>query len=257
MARRRKPINFDLINSGNKEELVRVIEDIRKKRPCGPKQDLHAEDYENRWDGAYLDEAKALARGVRREGGGYTNYQIYQIAKALGCTGSYVDEWTIRRALSEKVYDYSLSGAARTRRTNRLVERMRGGYRDAIRNGDIGDAVFSVMMQKYNENGGGRTDYRVQVVARTDEEAKTIATTLFGYALGEVRHAEFIKEGTASDTMKQNEAARLRAATAIEEKEKMIAKLTASIDDLHAAREAIAMYSISAFSGAEETSEDN
>ena len=256
MARRRKPINFDLLTSGDKDELLRVVEDLRKKRPCGPAQDLHAEDYENYYNDARLKDSIQENRNVRASGGGYTNYQLYQIAKTLGVEGTYVDEWAVRRSLVENVYGYEMSPAARTRRTNRIVERLRGGYRDAIRNGDIGDSVFSVSMSKYNENGSGRTDYRVRVVAKTDNEATTIASTLFGYALGEVRCSEFVKEGNASDTMIVNEDARKRTVRQIEEKQKAIAKLQAGIADLEAAGEAISMYSISAFAGGECASED-
>ncbi len=256
MAKRRKPINFDLLLSGDKDELVRVIDDLRKKRPCGPAQDLHAEDYESSWDNtAYLNDTIQESRKVRREGGGYTNYQLYTIAKVLGCEGSYVDEWAIRNALSEKVYGYGLSAAARTRRTNRLTARLRGGYRDAIRNGDVGDSVFGVYMRSTGE-GRSSQDYQVQVVAGSDEEAETIAATLFGYALGEVHSTNFVKEGTASDTMHQNERARKKTINNIEGKRTQIAKLQAEIANLEAAGEAISMYSISAFSGGDDAGVD-
>jgi hypothetical protein len=256
MARRRKPISFDLLISGDKDELVRVIDDLRKKRPCGPQQDLHAEDYENYYgNDAHLNDSIQEKRKVRREGGGYTNYQLYTIAKVLGCEGSYVNDWTIRNAISEKVYGYALSAAARTRRTNRLTERLRGGYRDAIRNGDVGDSVFGVYMRSTADDRSDQ-DYQVQVVARSDDEAETIASTLFGYALGEVSSTDFIREGTASDTMKQNEKARQKTVSHIEGKRNMITKLQAEITDLEAAGEAISMYSISAFSGGEDASVD-
>ena len=249
MARRRKPINFDLLTSGDKDELVRVIDDLRKKRPCGPQQDLHAEDYENYYGNeARLKDSIQDERKVRREGGGYSNYQLYTIAKVLGCEGSYVNEWTIRTALREKVYGYGLSAAGTTRRTNRIAERLRGGYRDAIRNGDVGDSVFGVYMRSTGE-GRSNQDYQVQVVARSDQEAETIASTLFGYALGDVCSTDFVSEGTASDTMKQNEKARQKTVSYIEGKRNQIAKLQAEISDLEAAGEAISMYSISAFSG--------
>jgi len=256
MARRRKPINFDLLTSGDKDELVRVIDDLRKKRPCGPQQDLHAEDYENYYGTtAYLNGEIQETRSVRREGGGYSNYQLYTIAKVLGCTGSYVNEWTIRNAITEKVYGYGLSAAGRTRRTNRITERLRGGYRDAIRDGDIGDSVFGVYMRS---TGDGRSsqDYQVQVVARSDQEAETIAATLFGYALGTVCSTDFVSEGTASDTMTQNEKARQKTVSYIEGKRSQIAKLEAEITDLEAAGEAISMYSISAFSSGEDAGVD-
>jgi len=256
MARRRKPINFDLLTSGDKDELVRVVEDLRKKRPCGPQQDLHAEDYENYYGTtAYLKEEIQGKRGVRREGGGYTNYQLYIIAKVLGCTGSYVNDWTLRNALREKVYGYGLSAAATTRRTNRLTERMRGGYRDAIRNGDIGDSVFDVYMRSTSD-GRSSQDYQVQVVARSDQEAETIATTLFGYALGSVSSTDFVSEGTVSDTMTKNEKARQKTVSYIEGHRARITKLQAEIADLEAAGEAISMYSISAFSGGEDAGGD-
>ena len=255
MARRRKPIDFDLLTSGDKDELVRVIDDLRKKRPCGPQQDLHAEDYEDCWEGARLSEAIQESRKVRREGGGYSNYQLYTIAKVLGCTGTYVNDWTIRTALREKVYGYGLSAAGTTRRTNRITERLRGGYRDAIRNGDVGDSVFGVYMRT---NGEGRSnqDYQIQVVARSDEEASTIASTLFGYALGDVCSTDFVQEGNVSDTMTKNEKARQKTVSYIEGKRKQIAKLQAEITDLEAAGEAISMYSISAFDIGEDAGVD-
>ena len=256
MARRRKPIDFDLLTSGDKDELVRVIDDLRKKRPCGPAQDLHAEDYENYYGNeARLKDSIQESRGIRREGGGYSNYQLYTIAKVLGCTGTYVNDWTIRTALREKVYGYGLSGAAQTRRTNRLTERMRGGYRDAIRNGELGDSVYGVYMRT---NGEGRSnqDYQIQVVARSDEEASTIASTLFGYALGDVCSTDFVQEGNASDTMTKNEKARQKTISYIDAHRARIIKLQAEIADLEAAGEAISMYSISAFNGGEDAGVD-
>jgi hypothetical protein len=256
MARRRKPINFDLITSGNKDELRRVCDDLRLKRPCGPNQDLHAEDYTNYYDGAaHLSATIQESQGLRREGGGYTNYQLYTIAKAMNCTGTYVDDWDIRRALLN-VYGHNMSQSASTRRTNRITERLRGGYRSAIQNGDVGDSVYGVYMRTERTKDRCRQDYQVQVVASSDQEAQTIASTLFGYALGEVQSTDFVKEGTASDTMTMNEKARQKTLSYIGTKRDEIAKLTNEINDLEAAGEAISMYSISAFSSNEDAGVD-
>ena len=254
MARRRKPIDFNKISSGDNDELRRVCDDLRLKRPCGPKQNLHAEDYENNWNGACLKESTTNDGVLRTEGGGYTNYQLYMIAKALDITGTYVCDWTLKSSLTT-IYNHELSASALTRRTNRLNERLRGGYRDAIRNGDVGDSVFGVYMRS-TANDRSNQDYQVQVVARSDGEAETIASTLFGYALGEVHSTDFVKEGTACDTMNVNEKARKKTVDSIQSKRNLITKLHAEINDLEAAGEAISMYSISAFSGGEDAGVD-
>jgi len=235
MARRRKPINWSLINEGNKDELRRVVEDLSKKRPCGPLQNLHAEDYEEFYDEARLP-------GDRPHSGGYSDEQGYLVGKLLGCTGSNASEWDIRTGLRD-LYGWShFSKAGLTRRSRRLERRLSAGYRTAITEGKIGDGVWNVIMR---DQYGHR--YDISVVAQSKESAEQIAATLFGYALGEVQYAEFQVQGDASGTQYRNGRARDRAAAQVKRLNKEIEKSKKIVEQYEAAMEAIDMYSVTAF----------
>ena len=237
MARRRKPINFDLINSGNKDELKRVLEDLAKKRPCGPEQRLHAEDYEECWDDS------AQLPGDRPHSGGYSDIQCYNIAKLIGVTGAHVDEWDVRQGLRE-LYGWGHFGkSALTRRSRRLRKRLGHGYRVAVSEGMIGDSIWHVSMR--NTDAGA--DFEIAVVASSQDTAKQISESLFGFALGEVRYTEFQKQGDASGCQAKNTRARERAERMIADYKSRIAMLQKKVEVYEAATEAIDMYSITAF----------
>ena len=251
MARRRKPINFELITSGDKSELTRALDDLRLKRPCGPNQDLHAQDYE--------DHCYGVPRIINRKysdrsdtAGGYTDLQIFQIAKACGVSGDSLCTWKMKYQIDGLNIWPTLRQGGWTRRMNRLGERMSQPYRRAVREGKVGESVFCVRMQRDHQDYNMRERNDVYVNATGEAEAEAIANTLFGYALGHAANCAFISTGGLGDCVSGNEKTRIEIAQRVKKAQKQIATLHEQIESWEASREAIGMFTLSRMSESED-----
>mgnify|MGYP001216961655 CR=1 FL=1 len=251
MARRRKPINFELITAGDTGELTRALDDLRLKRPCGPNQDLHAEDYEEHpWS---LPRLVNERYGDRSDGaGGYTDLQIFQIAKACGLEGDSFCGWSLKWKLDNLGIWSEIGQAGMTRRINRLNERMSQPYRRAVREGKVGESVFKVRMQRDAEDYHLRERNDVYVNASGAAEAEMIANTLFGYALGHAAHCEFQSTGGLGDCVAGNEETRNQLAKRVAQAQREIAQLQQKIESWEASREAIGMFTLSRMTESED-----
>ena len=246
MARRRKPINFELINSGDKSEIRRVLDDLRLKRPCGPEQNLHAHNYEDRsWETPTL-RGNPDTMTLDVQGGGYTDLQLFQVAKAVGIEGDSVSNWDLRWKLDNVWPDIRKAGL--TRRTNRIAGRLSGPYRRAIREGKVGESVFRVRMQRDHEayHLRGRADVFVNAIGQN--EAETVANTLFGYACGHAAHAEFVSTGGMGDCVAGNEKTRNILHKQIVKAHAEIKKAQEQIEAWETSREALGMFTLSRMS---------
>lgn len=212
---RLKAINFDLIRSGNKKEINRMMEDLCRLRPRGASQRLKDKDYvdTHHWETHYryrlngnVGESPNAAPGCF----GYTDREMYDLYVAVGGNGKYVNDWTIRRWVEFEMNYYK--GAA-TRRTKRIAMRMNRPVKRTV--GDTTDPlkVFSVQARQrrdYKSIAAVNYNPLVHIRARSEEEAVEVFNVMFSHTWPETgdyydRSADFVKMGDEAATVAPNQ----------------------------------------------------
>ena len=246
MARRRKPINFEAIKSGDKTEILRACEDLLRKYPTGPNGNLKKEDYNpHYWKGAVLADGKRTGLGLEDdEHWGYTAAQVWTIFSAMGITGETAGEWDLRRVL----YDYyTCSGAGYTRKSRRLSNRYGNLYSREFKSGRLGDMIFDVRMDIKREQGEGTlSGGSVAIVAKNEAEAKQVATVMFAH-VSEPRWGSFVKVGGVEFLTGRNSEFCSDIANDIARQQELIKTAQRKIDLLQTQIEAIELYNVGAF----------
>jgi hypothetical protein len=270
MARRRKPINFDLINSGDSKECLRVLEDLTRSRPYGASQQLKDSHYKdnpysyssrdwNSWilESAFAGEETGQWNSDTTGWFGYTDEQLYQVALMLGCSGTSASDWDIRSGLRMKADWY---GKKNTMRGTKLVPRLQKAYKRWIENPSISEKVIQVQIRQDHRGSTYEQrdwSYNPSVFFRAcgEEDAKLVFRTLFSHVWpetddkyrGGILEANFIQMGDESATVSGNtetiQDLKKRLAKMQEEKER-----TENImEELQAGIEALELFNISQF----------
>ena len=269
-----RPIDFDKIKNGHKDEAKRVITDLMMLTPRGPGQNQKGHDYAKfemspgkesilLGDPAYTERDQdrvhwglASQLGNKRESSwwGYTDEQLYWAAKAMGCNGSYLGEsdfWNLLRA------DFDMKqGAQRTRRARRLANRLGGPWERAIAGGKLGDLAFSCRVSTIEVpkiSGGGyyspetQCNLNISFAAKTADEAEMMLNTLFSHAVEGARARSWSAWNTAEEatTLSKNveerkslQKHRIKAVNQSKE-------LQQYIENIDTLEEAVNMYSMS------------
>jgi hypothetical protein len=246
MARRRKPINFEAIKSGDKTEILRACEDLLRKYPTGPNGNLKKEDYNpHYWKGAVLADGKRTGLGLLDdEQWGYTAAQVWTIFSAMGITGESAGEWDLRRVL----YDYyTCSGAGYTRKSRRLNQRYGVLYGREFKSGRLGDMIFDVeMVIKRKEGEGTLRGGKVAIVARNETEANQVAKVMFAH-ISEPRWASFVKVGGVEFLTGRNSEFCENINNDIQRQKEIVELAQAKIALLQTQIEAVELYNLGAF----------
>jgi len=245
MARRRKPINFEAIKTGDNTEIGRALEDLLRKYPTGPNGNLKKEDYlQHMWKGAVLSEHKHQELGLADdERWGYTAAQIWTIFEAMGCTDETVGEWELRRCLPRY---YTCAQAGYTRKSRRLSNRYSDLYRREFNSGRLGDMIFDLQMEIPRATKSDLRAGKVSIVARNEEEALQVGKVMFAH-VSKPRWASFVQRGGAAVLTKRN-------LTNVSEIEEQVARQKKIIEDaenqialFQTHMEAVELYNINAF----------
>jgi hypothetical protein len=270
MARRRKPINFDLIKAENQAECLRVLEDLTRTRPYGASQQLKDKDYiknsysysKRDWNSfflrsAYVGDETGQWNSDTTNWFGYTDEQLYHVAVMLGCSGESASDWTIRSGLRNVVGWY---GKKNTMRSQKIVPRLQKAYKRWIENPLVTEKVIEVNI---GMNHRGKSyeqrdwSYRPSVFIRAnaDSDAKQVFQTLFGHVWPEVegaRHggtlqAEFVKMGDESATVSGNTESINYLKKHLAKMQKEQERAAAIMEELQAGIESLEMFNISQF----------
>lgn len=268
-----RAIDFNKIKNGDFEESKRVIKDLLMLTPRGPKQNQRGGDYHKfechpgkeavlKSNEDYIA-AQEKGEGVWYFGNsyqrkaswwGYTPEQLYYTAKALGATGTWLNESDFHNLLLRHFADdgYNRRGAKLTRGARRLANRFTTAWRDAIAGGNLGDLAFSATVETLKVDSDRyygpttQTGIEVNFAGKTKEEATMMLKTMFGHCVAETdvrftawqaaEPAEILQKNLA-----QIERLHKNRAKAVEQL-KQIEQYIANIDTLE---EAVQMYSMS------------
>ena len=142
MARRLKPINFDLVLAGDEAESQRLLKDLLTKYPKGAdgsrRKEFYAKHDSYNWDSPYY---LSRAVGVKQEEAwGYTPEQIYKVFRRWGFEGLYFSEWDAAQMLHNIDFEI-FHGAKKTRSSRRLSSRF-GCIFNSIRRGELSDDLM-------------------------------------------------------------------------------------------------------------------
>jgi len=258
VARRRQPINEALIPTCDKT-FATALHDILRKRPLGQCQRLERSHYRDTWTGhSQLSDEAAAELGISVRNCGYSDRALFDLMVRLGIQGETPGEWDIWRALdnfyrNEHLHDRAQkrpAKAAITRRSRRLATRTGVAYRRFVKEAAFGESVFTVNMRNTVKNAGGREiddSWRtVYINAAGPDEAKSIAATLLGYALGEVTSASFKQEGSISACVEGNTSERKDIENELASLQRQREHIRLRIEAREAEIEALNMYSITA-----------
>jgi len=263
-----KPINFDLIRSGDKKEIWRMIKDLLMLYPRGANQRHRKEEYQvtDVWRGkeSYLTAVRANADTETwtlndAPNRGYTEEQIYQLVNAMGFDGS-VSEWSCAGYIQKFIPDDEhWSSAKMTRTVRRFSERTAKAYRKAIKSGELGDLMFSSRIRTIPVEGprGIRwgwdesADVNICVPAKTTAEAEMLISTCFGHAIHpDPRYRDEPRghrQGDNTDAILSNEKAVKQLADQRKVWERVIEQAKLQIENIDTLNEAIETYTMSAF----------
>jgi hypothetical protein len=266
-----RPINFAKIKNGNFDEAKRVMADLQMLTPRGPLQNQKGHDYV-KFEKHPGKEAvlKAHPLYTEYEGAsyhfgynagerqsawwGYSDEQLYWTAKALGCSGTWLGESDFRQLL-RKHFDMC-HGAALTRRSRRLSNRLSGPWQRAIKGGKLGDLAWKCRIEtpeiksKYNGSYYGPTTQcalDISFAAKTQDEATMMLKTLFGHAVASTVSVNWEAWSAAEETtilskniedLKELQSHRVKA-------EAQIAELQKYLENIDTLEEAVNMYALS------------
>lgn len=152
MARRLKPINFDLVLAGDEAESKRLLRDLLTKYPKGADGSRRKEFYAKHDDCSYnWDSPYYLSRAIggdQNTAWGYTPEQIYKVFRRWGFDGLYFSEWDAAQMLHNIDFEIFV-GAKRTRSSRRLSSRF-GCIFNAIRRGELSDDLMPKGKKTWN-----------------------------------------------------------------------------------------------------------
>lgn len=273
-----RAIDFNKIKNGNNAEARRVLKDLLMLTPRGPGQNQRANHYFKfecqpgkeavlKTHATYInvleesegDESRMFGFGWRNERNatwwGYTNEQLYWVAKALGATGTYLGESDFRSILRDHFPDeYGHRGAKLTRGSRRLTNRMSSGWQLAIKGGLLGDLAFSCTVSTPSIQGrdrwsGPTTDAHMEIsfAGKTEDEARMMLQTLFGHAVNTTQDVRFSAWQAAepADILKKNLEQIQRLETARKKAQDQMANIQQFLSNLDTLEEAVQMYSMS------------
>jgi len=256
-----RPINLQLLKSGDRGESIRVLKDLLILTPRGKNQNLRATDYikvnDHPGKDAYirgtLDEnAQYYHREYKAEEYGYAAEYIYFALKNLGASGPHISEWDCREAVSAVTGQYR--GAKVTRGCRRLARRAQHAWKHAISSGVLGDMTWECQVEtpvikKNNQRyGGHQQSADIRFAAKTKQEAEVMLATMFTHAIADLHGTRFSawKVAEPAVVMMKNleevEGLRQRRMQIQEE----INRLNRHMENIETLEEAITMYSATA-----------
>lgn len=268
-----RPINFNKIKNGDRDEAKRVFADLQMLTPRGPAQNQKGKDYVKfekhpgkeailKTCQAYINRDESMAYwSMHRQVGavdsswwGYTDEQLYWSAKAMGCTGTYLGEHDFRRLLTVH-FDMNY-GAQLTRRSRRLESRLGAPWQRAIAGGKLGDLAFSCRVSTPEVPTRQSRGYYapetqcsldISFAAKTEAEAEMMLSSLFNHAIDPSTRRNWTAWSTAEEatTLSKNVEELKSLHTNRAKAEAQIKELQQYIENIDTLEEAVQMYSMS------------
>ena len=270
-----RAIDFNKIKNGNVAEAKRVVKDLLMLTPRGPKQKFKATDYfkfqgrpgkeailktHEDWVtavnmGQVYPETFIYGVGARKsDWWGYTDEDLYWVAKALGASGTWLGESAFRNILIRNFQDdYDKWGAKLTRSARRLHARMSNAWQLAIKGGKLGDLAFSCTVSTPGVKGSDRyygptteCSLEVSFACRTEGEAAMMLQTMMGHAVGRTDVGfKAWQAAEPAEILQKNVEQVQRLGQARQKAMRQMAELQEFISHLDTLEEAVQMYSMS------------
>jgi hypothetical protein len=272
-----RPLDFDKIKAGDKKETRRAIKDLLMLTPRGADQNLRGNAYfkfechpgkeailkthdeyvtavENADDGIVRSYSFGWHHNRKSSWWGYTDEQLYWIAKAAGCKGTWINESDFRSVLRDLFPDvyFNYRSAKLTRGSRRLANRLGDPWRKAIAGGNLGDLAFTCTVETpyiESERYSGpttQTSMEMSFAAKTEAEAEMMLRTMFGHAVHRTERVGFTAWQAAEPAtiLAKNVEQGRKLASARRKALQQIEQLQQFINNIDTLDEAVQMYSM-------------
>ncbi len=272
-----RAINFDKIKNGDNVEARRVVKDLLMLTPRGPEQKHRGNHYfkfecSPGKEAILLTHEDYIKAGLETEDGnvrgysfgwhntrqaswwGYTNEQLYWVAKALGASGTWLNESDFKSILRQHfTEDYGSRGAKLTRGSRRLANRMGSAWQLAIKGGKLGDLAFTCTVQTPSVTGRERyygpttqTDMNVSFAGKNEDEARMMLQTMFGHTVASTTDIRFTAWQAAepADILSRNVEQIEKLHAARKKANDQLAQIQQFLSNLDTLEEAVQMYSM-------------